>query len=64
MGQASNVSQEIMSRPLSAVESDTRRKADRELINPDVNLDGEIVERPRPQAPPQPVIVADSGTWD
>lgn len=64
MGQASNISQEIMNRPLSVVESNGRRKADRELINPDANLDGEIVERPRPQAPPLPVIVADSGTWD
>jgi hypothetical protein len=64
MGFATDRARQIMDQPLTGAESAARREADRELKNPGVTLDGAVVDRPRPQVAPRPVIRPDEGTWD
>jgi hypothetical protein len=64
VGQATDITERITTRPLSAEELADRRAGERVQENVETTLDGQVVERIAPAAAPQPTFQAQPSTWD
>jgi len=64
MGQATQVAEDILGKPITTAEEAARREAERKLNSPEATPGGEILERPSPTVAPRPVFTAEPATWD
>jgi hypothetical protein len=65
MGKATELDNELDNSPLTVAELRDRQTAE-EMSDPDieVTLEGDLVKRPRPAAPPKVVQKRQTATWD
>jgi hypothetical protein len=64
VGHATNISQGLLGKPVTADEAEDRRMQELELRAPEATLDGQIVDKPEPEVAPVPVTRADTQVWD
>jgi hypothetical protein len=64
MGKGTDVGTAVKRQVVTAAEEQARRLEARTLRAPQANHQGQIVDRPEPQAAPQPVIQATEDRWD